>query len=63
MGHHIVNGRFRSDRHPALADDKVVVSFKHFRSHAALRALATAYQDVDPEFSDDILTRLKTIKE
>ncbi len=64
MGHHIdEHGRFQSDKYPELAPDKIIVSFKDPRAHHALLELADGYQSTDPEFSDDIRTRLKSIAE
>ncbi len=62
MGHHIDSeGRFQSDRHPDLAPDKIVVSFKRRQSWPALRALALSSQKNDPELAEDILTRLRSL--
>lgn len=62
MGHHIDSqGRFKSDRHPHLEPDKIVVSFKHEAARPALAALAEAYDATDPELADDIRLRLRTI--
>ena len=64
MGHHIdSNGQFQSDLHPDLPPDKIIVSFKHRRAWPALVALAEGYKHIDPEFSADIRTRLKSLKE
>lgn len=62
MGHHIdARGRFQSDRHPDLAPDKIVVSFKDIHAREALIRLATAYTVDDPELARDIFQRLVTI--
>ena len=62
MGHHIDDqGRFQSDRHPNLAPDKIVLSFKDMRARGALMALAEAYHDADPELAEDIVTRLGSL--
>lgn len=63
MGHHIdKNGQFQSDLHPGLPPDKIVVSFKHPETWAALAALAEGYQHRDPELADDIRERLRTCR-
>ena len=62
MGHHIDDqGRFQSDRHPDLAPDKIVVSFKDPLARNALIALAAAYMDTDRELADDICDRLASL--
>ncbi len=62
MGHHIDGeGRFQSDRHPDLAPDKIVLSFKDRLACAALATLATNYKNVDPGLAQDIWERLRTI--
>ncbi len=62
MGHHIdEQGRFQSDRHPDLAPDKIVVSFKDMRARSALMALAEAYHDADPGLAEDIVNRLSSL--
>jgi hypothetical protein len=62
MVHHInKEGQFQSDLHP-VPPDKVLVSFKHKEAWPALAALAEAYEEIDPEFSEDIRTRLRTIR-
>ena len=64
MGHHIDHqGRFQSDKHPDLAPDKIIVSFKDPRAQKALVILADDYRDTDPELSDDILTRVRSLRE
>ena len=63
MGHHIDDqGRFQSDRHPDLAPDKIVLSFKDPRARHALMALATAYMVADPGLAEDISRRLLSIR-
>ena len=62
-GHHIDGeGRFQSDKHPNLAPDKVIVSFRHREAWPALAALAECYREHDPEFAADIRTRLQTLR-
>ncbi len=60
MGHHIDSeGRFQSDKHPDLAPDKIVLSFK---DPVARRALGMyALNTEDEELADDIVERLGTI--
>ena len=63
MGHHIDDqGRFQSDRHPDLAPDKIVLSFKDPLARDALIFLAAAYRDSDRGLADDIATRLQSIR-
>ena len=63
MGHHIDSeGRFQSDRHPDLAPDKIVVSFKDEKARHALMTLAAAYMAADPELAEDIMIRLRSIR-
>ncbi len=62
MGHHIDSeGRFQSDRHPDLAPDKIVLSFKDPVARRALWALALDYQATDPDLAEDIQERLQSI--
>ena len=62
MGHHInKEGQFQSDLYPDLPPDKIIVSFKHQAAQPALAALAESYQEIYPELSADIRTRLRTI--
>jgi len=64
MGHHIdKNGMFQSDRHPELAPDKIVLSFKDISAQYALRMLAISYSHKDPELSADSSTRLRSRRE
>lgn len=60
MGHHLVNGKFQSDKYPYLKPDHVLLSFRDKSAHLALSDLAMMSDD--KEFADDIRTRLKTIK-
>jgi hypothetical protein len=62
MSHHLIDGKFKSDKYPDLAPDKIVVSFKHAEAWPALAALAEGYDERDPELADDIRTRLQSIK-
>ena len=63
MGRHIdCDGRFQSDKFN-VAPDKVLLSFSDPAAQEALKILAEDYRDLDPEFSEDILTRLQTINE
>ena len=60
MGHHIdAKGRFQSDKHPDLAPDKIVLSFKDVCARRALRGFALQTKDV--ELAANILTRLDSI--
>jgi len=60
MGHHInKKGQFQSDRHPDLAPDKMVLSFKDPVARDALNYYALNCED--DELSKDILTRVDTI--
>ncbi len=60
MSHHIVNGRFKSDKFPDLAPDKIVLSFKDAAARLALKRFADMTQD--RELAEDIKTRLKSIQ-
>ena len=60
MGHHIVNGRFQSDKYPDLPPDKIILSFKDPRAWTPLRTYATLTSDT--ELAEDILHRLKTVQ-
>lgn len=58
MGHHIdKQGRFQSDKYPDLPPDKVVISLKDPKVQLLLLLIATAYQDHDAEFADDLRQR------
>lgn len=60
MGHHIDSeGRFQSDKYPDLAPDKIVLSFKDPAARKALVILAADYEKIDPDLSNDILTRIR----
>lgn len=61
MGHHIVNGRFQSEKHPELPPDRIIVSFTDPHARQALAALAIGYNNVDHELATDIRTRLASI--
>ncbi len=54
MGHHLVNGEFKSDKHPELPAGKIVVSFKDPHAQRALWELSEDYKDADPELAGDI---------
>lgn len=57
MGHHIdPKGRFQSDRHPELAPDKIVLSFKDEAARSALYLFARLTEDT--ELGKDIRDRL-----
>ena len=60
MGHHIVNGRFQSDKYPYLKPDHVILSFKDPAARLGLKILANTTRDI--EFGKDIKTRLKSIQ-
>lgn len=63
MGHHINSiGKFQSDKHPDLKPDRILLSFKDPQAWSALAALAESYHTVDPELSDDIRTRIRSIR-
>jgi len=63
MGHHIDSeGRFQSDRHPDLAPDKIVLSFKDPNARAALWCLSAFYTRDDPSLAEDIAARLETLE-
>ena len=62
MSQHIdAQGRFQSDRHPDLAPDKIVVSFKDPRARRALWALALDYMEIGDGLGDDIQERLLSL--
>jgi hypothetical protein len=59
MGHHIdAEGRFQSDKYPALGPDKVVISLKDPRTHTGLLLIANNYKNKDAEFADDLSRRV-----
>ena len=61
MGHHIDDqGRFQSDRHPDLAPDKIVLSFRDPAAKAALRQFCHLTED--PGLARDIVFRLQTLE-
>lgn len=63
MGHHIDDqGRFQSDRHPDLAPDKIVLSFKDPLAQRALWALALDYRHAGGDLGYDIQERLQSIE-
>ena len=63
MGHHIDSeGRFQSDKHPALAPDKIVINFKHPQVWKGLVLIAEDYREIDPDLADDIMTRIRSIR-
>jgi len=63
LGHHInPAGQFQSDLHPTLVPDKIILSFKDPAAQPALKILALNYKRSDPELSDDIRERLRTIR-
>lgn len=62
MGHHIDSeGRFQSDKHPDLAPDKIILSFKDPHARGALFLLAGDYEVVDTGLAKDIVARLNSI--
>ena len=62
MGHHIDNeGRFQSDKYPDLKPDKIILSFKDEYAQEALKKYAELTNDKG--LSEDILNRIKRIKE
>jgi hypothetical protein len=54
MGHHLIDGEFKSDLHPDLPANKIVLSFKDPLAQPALWLLAEMYKDADPELAGDI---------
>lgn len=63
INHHIDNrGYFQSDKYPELDPDKIIVSFEDPHAYLALSVLATSYKEKDPELSEAIEERLRTIK-
>ena len=60
MGHHIVKGRFQSDKYKWLAPDKIILSFKDPAARLALKRFAD--MTPDRELAEDIKTRLKSIR-
>lgn len=59
MGHHIDDkGRFQSDKYPQTPPDKVVLSLTDPKVQPLLLLVATAYQDDDPEFAEDLRQRV-----
>jgi len=61
MGHHIVGGKFQSDKYPDLAPDKMVISFKDPIGRVALFEYARLTED--KELASDIKERINTIQE
>jgi len=62
MGHHInEKGEFQSDKHPELPPDRIRLNFLNPRSKRALLMLADDYESIDPELSEDIRTRIKSL--
>lgn len=63
INHHIdKRGCFQSDKYPELDPDKIIVSFEDPHAYLALSVLATSYKETDPELSEAIEERLRTIK-
>ena len=61
MGHHInKDGQFQSDKY-AVPADKIVLSFHDRLARFPLAYLAAWYKEVDPEFAEDIATRLNSV--
>lgn len=58
MGHHLIEGEFKSDKHPDLPAGKIVLSFKDPHAQRALWELAEDYKDADPELAGDIKAAL-----
>lgn len=59
MGHHIdEEGRFKSDKHPELAPDKVIIDLTDPKVWEGMLIVARSYQDHDEEFADDLELRL-----
>jgi hypothetical protein len=58
MGHHLVDGKFKSDKYPELPADKIVLSFNDKLAQPALQLLSELYKEADPELSLDIAVAL-----
>lgn len=52
-------GQFQSDRHPNLAPDKIILSFKD--KHALIALGLYAKLTDDRELAEDIIERIKSI--
>ena len=63
MGHHINSkGEFDSDKFPNLPPDYVAINIKHPHNWPVIAALAEVYKDRKPEFSEDLLIRLDSLR-
>ena len=63
MGHHIDDeGRFQSDKYPELGPDKVVISLRDPKVYWVAATIAEAYRKADPEFAQDVETRMHAIQ-
>ncbi len=59
MGHHIdESGRFQSNKHPDLEQDKIVLSFRDKPAAVALLYYAKLVERYDPELSGDLRYRI-----
>ena len=54
MGHHLIGGRFKSDRSPGCPIGKVPVSTRDELAQDLLWELACRYDAVELEFADDL---------
>ncbi len=53
-GHHIVDGRWKSDKFPELAAGLVAINTEKQRNWPGLLLIADAYQEKDSEFAEDL---------
>ena len=61
MGHHInKDGQFQSDKYP-VPPDMVMLSFHDRLARFPLAYLAAWYREKNPEFAEDIATRLNSV--
>ncbi len=64
MGHHIdEQGRFKSDKYPDLAPDKVVINLTHPEVWPGLLLIAQAYAERDLEFGEDLKARVLQLQQ
>lgn len=60
MGAHLIAGEFQSDKYPSTPTGKVPLSVKDPTAQDLLWEYAQRRRPVDPEFSDDLETTLRT---
>ncbi len=62
MGHHLVDGEFKSDKYPWCPPGFVPLKLTDPDARAVLKEYAQRHQDRDPNFSADLWTAIR-IKE